>query len=186
MYFIEKMAQIIGITGKKNSGKDTIGNYLVEKYGYKRLAFADPLKEACRSIFSFTDAQLYHDKKEEIDEYWNESPRKIFQIIGTDLLRNKFMKNIWIAALKKKIMDEFKKNPNQKIVITDIRFENENNLIKELNGIIIRVNRYTSNINVDLHESEQMIDNLVVDYEINNNSTKEILFDCVEKLVFPP
>jgi len=46
---------IIGITGYKRHGKDTLGDYLVKYHGYTKIAFADALKEACRNIFDFTE-----------------------------------------------------------------------------------------------------------------------------------
>ena len=33
--------KLIGISGKKRSGKDSICNILVDKFGYKKIAFAD-------------------------------------------------------------------------------------------------------------------------------------------------
>lgn len=36
---------IIGITGKKRSGKDTTGEYLVDVRGFTKLSFAKPLKD---------------------------------------------------------------------------------------------------------------------------------------------
>src|SRR5579863_3132559 len=53
---------IIGITGRKRSGKDTVGNYLVEHYGFVKVSFADTLKEACKIIFGFSDEQVYGDE----------------------------------------------------------------------------------------------------------------------------
>ena len=35
---------IIGLCGYAQSGKDTVANILVEKYGYQRIAFADPIR----------------------------------------------------------------------------------------------------------------------------------------------
>ena len=32
---------IIGITGRKRHGKDTLGDYLVSNYGYTKIGFAD-------------------------------------------------------------------------------------------------------------------------------------------------
>jgi dephospho-CoA kinase len=52
------MINIIGITGKKFSGKDTLGDYFVNNHGYIRLAFADALKNACAEIFGFDFEQL--------------------------------------------------------------------------------------------------------------------------------
>jgi len=139
---------LIGITGRKFHGKDTLVNRLVQRFGYKKFAFADPLKEACRIIFGFNHEQLYGNKKEEKDVFWNITPRKIFQFVGTDLFRDQ-AKNIipnigedlWIEVIRKKILDEWKENPNQHIVITDVRFPNEADMIHQMNGIIVRVKR---------------------------------------------
>lgn len=50
---------VVGISGRKGSGKDTIGAHLVSKYDFKRVAFADSLKDACADIFGFTHDQLH-------------------------------------------------------------------------------------------------------------------------------
>jgi len=68
---------IIGFAGKKGSGKDTLGNYLIEKYKFERYAFGDPVKEVCRILFGFNDQQLYGDKKEEIDISLGIKPRGV-------------------------------------------------------------------------------------------------------------
>jgi hypothetical protein len=43
--------RVIAISGFKRSGKDTIANYLVSEYGFKRVSFADPLKDLCASEY---------------------------------------------------------------------------------------------------------------------------------------
>lgn len=183
----ENMPIIIGITGKKFNGKDTLGNYL-SKYDYKRMAFADPLKEVIKTIFDFNSDQLYGEEKEKIDEFWKISPRTAMQFIGTDLFRHQMNKlipdignEIWIKVVKRQIENIWKNNPNQKIVLTDLRFPNEINLIKEFGGIIIRVKRKIDDIHSDsdfvvVHESDTYIDALKVDYEFDNNKTKIDLY----------
>jgi len=182
---------IIGITGKKFNGKDTLGNYL-SKYGYKRLAFADPLKEVLRTVFHFNDEQLYGEDKEKPDPYWKIPPRSIMQFVGTDLFRHQISKilpnignNIWIEVVKRQIVELWKTNPKQKIVLTDLRFPNEINLIKELNGTIIRVKRNidkNDNDFVVVHESETYIDKLDVEHDFENNGTKAELFKKFDDL----
>ena len=49
------MVNIIGITGSAHHGKDTYGDYLVKYHGYTKIGFADALKDACKSIFGFTE-----------------------------------------------------------------------------------------------------------------------------------
>jgi hypothetical protein len=184
--------KLIGITGRKFNGKDTLAKYFINTYNYKRYAFADPLKEACRHIFGFNDDQLYGELKEQVDEYWNTTPRNIFQYVGTELFRNNLSKcpglewveeNIWYNVLKKSILDQWEKNPDQLIVITDIRFQNEIDLIKELGGISIKITK-DNILNTDTHTSEIDIDKLNVDYNIKNNGTISDLYKNADNLIF--
>ncbi len=173
--------ELIGITGKKYHGKDTIGN-IFKKYGYVQLSFAQPLKDACKIIFHFNDDQLNGDKKEIIDDYWQTTPRSILQFVGTELFRDqlhkviKFIdKDIWVKSLEKQIELLKLNDKNVKIVVTDVRFNNEIELIKKLNGKIIRVTRNNNFNYFDSHISENEIDNHQVDWDIENNSTIEDL-----------
>lgn len=179
--------KIIGITGRKYNGKDTLGKFFIERMKYTRLAFADPLKEACRCIFGFTEEQLYGNEKEINDKYWQVTPRKVLQYVGTDLMRDQLGdiiphigQDIWIEVVRKKILDF----PDVCFVITDVRFPNEINMIKQLGGINIRVSRESVNTVVDPHPSELLIEQLIVDYEINNNGTIQQLFDKAMQLQF--
>ena len=83
---MNNLPKVIGITGLKRSGKDTIGGIFVKKYNYTRLAFADPLKNIVKIMFNFNNEQLNGDLKEVEDEYWNVTPRKTMQFMG-DILR---------------------------------------------------------------------------------------------------
>lgn len=182
------MNNIIGITGRKFSGKDTLGNYFVEKKNYIRFAYADSLKNATKAIFDFTEEQLNGSLKETVDNFWNVTPRQVLQFVGTDLFRNHCSellpdigKNIWIQVVKRKITNKIKENPDAKIIITDIRFENELNLIRELGGCIIKVKR-DSIISNDNHESEKYIDDLYCDILVENNGTIEELYRKIDEL----
>ena len=61
---------IIGLMGKKFSGKDTCAKHMTSKYNFKRIAFADSLKECCQARYGFSDKQLEEDK-DEIDSRWD-------------------------------------------------------------------------------------------------------------------
>lgn len=184
------LPQVLGMTGRKFNGKDTLGNYFVEKYGYKRVAFADALKDGCKEIFGFTNDQLYGDKKETIDEYWGVTPRTVMQYVGTDLFRDQLDvimpnvgKNIWLRVLEKKILDEWKVNPSTRFVITDVRFSNECQMVKDLGGIVIRVKRNSVNSSTDYHSSEIEIEKLDVSVELPNDGTKEELFNLATEFL---
>jgi len=188
---------LIGLLGKKRSGKDTFADYCCEKYEYKKTAIAKPLKDISKILFNFTDEQLYGEKKEIIDENWGITPRRAFQFIGTDLIRDKFgelIKDIgndfWIKHFEINYR-EMKNNKN--IIVSDIRFQNEVDMIKKLGGIIIKIERINKNENDenkndenkndenenenknkknDLHISENEIDEIIsYDFLIKNNKS---------------
>ena len=142
---------IIGICGRKGSGKDTIGDMICKiDPTFEKIAFADVVKDIVASLFGWDREMLQGNTvegrkwREEIDEFWAKeldmpdfSPRKAMQLIGTDIMRNNLHKNIWIISVKRKIMNK----PDKNFVITDVRFPNEILAIKNLNGKIIRVER---------------------------------------------
>jgi hypothetical protein len=176
--------RIIGITGKKFCGKDTLGNFFVENKGYQKIAYADALKDAVKAIFDFDDEQLNGSKKEVVDEFWNKTPRQVLQFVGTDLFRNhtheimpNIGKDIWCQVVKRKILNKLNENPNAKFVVTDARFQNEVDVVKQLGGTVIKLYRNTGCI--DNHESESLIDSLYCDYQYENNSSKEDLYQQV-------
>ena len=180
--------KIIGIIGRKRHGKDSIGNFLVNKYNFIRLGFADNLKECCRAVFGFNDSQLYGDLKETNDSFWNVTPRKTFEFVGTDLFRNQLHNiipsignDIWIKSLERKIINLHENNNNLNIVFTDVRFQNEIDFIKKHGGKIIKV--FRPNILSDSnHESETNSDNFKFDYEIFNNGSLQELNSKIETI----
>lgn len=183
--------KVIGVTGRKGNGKDTLGNYLVSQHGYKRIAFADALKDACRCIFGFSEEQLYGNLKETTDEYWQTSPRIVLQFVGSELCRERLVEimpwikqDIWVKVVEKKILDEWKTNPEARFVITDVRFPNEINLVESLNGISVRVSRPSVNNISDPHQSEIQIESLPVTYSISNDGTREQLYETATQLLF--
>ncbi len=183
---------IIGITGRKRSGKDTIGEYLVKNHGFVRVAFADALKEACKIIFGFSDEQVYGDElKEVVDKYWNHSPREILQKVGSELFRDQLSivcenigNDIWIRSVERKI-ENLQKQGFDRFVVTDVRFENELNFIKKYkNGYTWKVTRNKNNDQeIKVHQSEAMIDELKTDVLIDNVQTIEKLYQTVEEFV---
>ena len=83
---------IIGMAGKAGSGKDTSADYLIEKYGYERLAFADNLKDMCMYAFGLTNDQCYdQDQKEEkFDTPMVLGVKQMAKIIEFIQFKNKF------------------------------------------------------------------------------------------------
>ena len=189
---------IIGICGLIGSGKGTVADVLVEQ-GYKKVSFADKLKDGVAAIFGWDRTMLEGDTddsrswREEEDVFWTEetgrtiTPRIVLQEFGTECMREGFHNGVWVSLLKKHVID----NPGY-YVVPDVRFRNEQNMIRDLGGEIWQVKRgkdpewfaraifdnnnpETSNLmsGYDVHESEyKWIDvNTRFDCILNNNST---------------
>ena len=142
---------IIGITGFIGSGKDTVANMFVER-GCVHDSFAAPLKDLCSSIFGWERSMLEGDTiesrdfRETPDMFWtrklgidNFTPRLALQLMGTEVLREHFHKDIWIDSLEYRMRKVVKQEPC--VVISDARFTNELDLIKSLGGAVINVRR---------------------------------------------
>ena len=117
---------LIGITGPATAGKDTAAACLVHNFGFKRYALADNLKAAACYIFGVTDFDIPNRKETKVP-FWDKSPRELLQLMGTQAMRETFGPDIWVKSLTKNIIDT---HP-QKVVVTDIRFDNEAEWIKK-------------------------------------------------------
>ena len=141
------MQRVIGLVGFIGSGKGTVGEHL-SNLGFESCSFASALKDSLSSIFGWDRNLLEGASKESRiwretpDSYWSEkmgrvvTPRWAMQHIGTDVMRNHFFNDIWVASLERKIQQ----TPNN-IVITDARFPNEIKMIRENGGEIWWVSR---------------------------------------------
>jgi hypothetical protein len=206
LYKISIMTQkIVGIVGFIGSGKGTVGDYLVSKYGFKSESFAKSLKDAVSAIFGWPrhlcegDTVESRTWRELPDPYWSQkvghdiTPRWVLQQMGTEVMRNNFLDNIWIWSLEKRLTDSV-----SPIVITDVRFPNEIAVIKNLGGTIIWVRRgpmpewYGCAVNNPVqmpllwkavHPSEYMWLNHGPFVEIDNNQTLVSLYSQIDDLL---
>ncbi len=170
---------LIGIVGKKYSGKSTIASHLVDKYGFQEFAFADPLKQACRDVFGLTHQQLYGSvvDKESKDPYWGVSPRHMLQDVGKmfrDLVRVRpEYHSIWIRSVERSIQQA----RARRVVVSDVRYEDEATMIRDKGGYLIGVYR-SDVVSHDEHESENQ--DIRVDIVIRNNGSISDLHDKVD------
>lgn len=129
---------IIGLGYKARSGKDTAAEYLWRHFHFTRTAFADNLKKACMVIFSLTHEQVFGDNKEVEDSRWNDTPRNILQKVGTECLRRGYHQDVWVKSLEMYLKTQ---SPMTDWVITDVRFPNEAEAIRNWGGVLVRVDR---------------------------------------------
>jgi len=140
---------IIGICGFIGSGKDTIADYLVNFHEFRRESFASTLKDAVASVFGWDRTMLEgrtkeaREWREQVDPWWAArldmptlTPRWVLQYWGTEVCRKAFHDDIWIASLENKL-----RTSKDSVVISDCRFPNEIQSIRDAGGKIIWVQR---------------------------------------------
>ncbi|MBO4228044.1 deoxynucleotide monophosphate kinase [Bradyrhizobium neotropicale] len=165
---------VIGITGKKFHGKDTVARELV-LHGYSVVRFADPLKAMLRAFYAAhdldereTERRIEGDLKEVPCIYLNgKTPRHAMQTLGTEWGRDLIDRDLWTESLKRRAAK------HDRVVVPDLRFENELDTLRELSAKVWRVDasdRVRDNA-ASRHSSETTVAKLSVDVEVPNNGT---------------
>ena len=195
---------IVGVCGFIGSGKDTVADYLVNFHEFRRESFANTLKDAVSSVFGWNRTMLEgrtkeaREWREQVDPWWAErlamptlTPRWVLQYWGTEVCRRAFHDDIWIASLENKL-----RNSRDNVVISDCRFPNEIESIRNAGGKIVWVRRgelpswYETAVKANegdidainalaikgIHASETAWLGTEFDYEIDNDSTIDELY----------
>jgi len=175
---------LIGVCGKAGSGKDTIGDYLVKLYGFKKIALADPIKRLVKDVFVLDDYTVYDRiaREEPLEQWEGWTVRKLLQFIGTELFRDNIDKEIWVKSLWLKVQSD----PNNNYLISDLRFPNEQKYLKERAGknfSLIKVKRAGCEGVVGLSNHASEAYDLEGDYEITNDGSFEELYDKIDKIM---
>ncbi|MGZ8164099.1 MAG: deoxynucleotide monophosphate kinase family protein [Methylobacter sp.] len=173
---------IIGFTGRKQSGKTTAAQYLVDK-GFLKCSFAEPIKDMTWFFlqgFGLSATyvnQLLTTHKEVVIPELGVSARHVMQTLGTDWGRKLIHNDIWVMSMSKRLAEE----PGDLIVFDDVRFENEAAMIRGMGGLIIHIDR--GDQVADSHASEQGIEFKKRDVLINNDYALEDFLANVDDAV---
>lgn len=192
---------VIGLTGRAQHGKDTIGQHLVGKYGFVRVSFADKLKELALRV----DPILFIPDSESQEEWlaasgrgwddevrlswlvseygWDEAKlfpevRRFLQALGNEA-REVLGPDVWVEAVRgeasRAVVD------GQDLVFTDVRYPNEADFIRELSGQLWLVRRPNFDNGVDPnHPSERQVEELGAPYVVYNRGTLDDLRKSVD------
>jgi hypothetical protein len=172
---------IIGLIGYAQSGKDTTANILIKEYGYSRLAFADKVKDLLYAVNPMVACSPSGYLKDLVDLVgWDEAKqepqvRRLLQDLGLGG-RDVFGKNVWVNELERSIIQ----TNNHNLVITDVRFKNEADKIKQLGGRLWRIKRVDTSA-ANSHVSEVELDGYPVDQIIKNDGSLEDLEILIKK-----
>lgn len=162
---LKQSPRIIGLVGYAGVGKDTAAHILVNDFGYVRIGFADPLKQILKVMGWDGDKS-------------NKSPcvccgmlqgRELLQVAGTEGVRQVLGENIWTDYLISVVSDL-----NRKFVVSDVRFVDEANRLKEHGALLIRIGRVGQSPALG-HTSETEVDRIDSDLFISNDGSLEEL-----------
>lgn len=189
---MRSMTALIGLVGRKQTGKTTSAAYLVEHHGYQEHSFADSLKKACIELFDLQPDQVYgsEEQKTTPDPRWfGCTPRRMLQYVGTDLLRNQLdtiMPGLGTSVFTHHFCLRYQREltacPDARVVVSDVRFLDEARAIKKLGGKLIRLYRHDETA-TDTHISEQEMDLIESDVEILNEADLSILYQKLDQAI---
>jgi len=183
--------QSIVLIGEGGVGKSTVSRFIEHAYGYREFCFSDPLKIFLVMIgYEIDEIFGSQDEKLKINQYYKTHGRQALQKIGTELMREKLQEafpemdlngyTLWARTAEIRM----EKNPN-KTQISDCRFPDEQRLIKNRNGITIKIIRENNLLTNEAreHKSEAGVKDLVADYTIINDGSIVDLLNKVHSVI---
>lgn len=187
---------VVGLTGLKRSGKDTVADRLVEEHGFVKVAYADPLRDMALALDPIVGvAELdrrwwrprrhreaagnYRLSEAVTDLGWEEAKeypevRRTLQRLGTEVIRNHIGTDYWLNRMHGRLI----RLGASRVVITDCRFPNEVDLVHGWGGTVLLVDRPGLPYN-DPHDSED-VTSLLCDQYIDNDGTLDDLHRKVD------
>ncbi len=199
---------LIGIQGALGAGKTTIRKVLVSDMSFTAMSMADPIKVALMSMGA-TRSEMYGEDKPKPNELWGgKTNRFAMQTLGTEWGRQTIQPDIWVDCIRRSIDTVYKKERERRtdhdfqahslrIVIDDIRFWNEMELIHQFGGSLWTVRRpsveyaeykqrmlrrfgWSVGRLLGIHESERWWPMAPADLVIDNNGVESQLIEAVK------
>jgi dephospho-CoA kinase len=179
------LGRVVGVSGYAQSGKDTVGEYLVEKHGYERIAFADKVREATVELIE----SVYFEEYGMVDlkdifygnayEDLKKRPEVRNELVRVaETMRSILGPSIWAEP----VIQEIRKRPYKRFVVTDVRKPEEANLLHHyFHTTIIGVSR--PGIGPAEEVEAKSILGVPVDFALVNNGDIKKLHKAIDDLM---
>lgn len=191
---------LIGLGGKYGAGKDVVADWLVENKNFVKLGMSDTLRqgiyelnpwikvdsqasEAVRRLWNVNEFASYREVADTVGYVEAKTladARTFLQVLGTEVGRKLLGEDIWVDASCRAITAEL--IAGRDVVITGIRYWNELDMISDLNGHTVWIDR-PSLKNENTHDSENTLSDNHFSWTINNNTTLDALALAAEQLI---
>lgn len=178
---------IIALTGKARSGKDTAAEVLVRTHDFYSTAFAGPLKDACIFKFGLSHDDVHtQEGKDRFVPEWGMTVGEILQKEGTEATKPFWGEDIWIKRWRMELAAHHERG-HRRIVVTDCRFDNEAETVRDLGGHVFQIVRPGAEKEIGgrdpNHPSEAGISEHLITHRITNYGTLADLRLIVRNLV---
>jgi hypothetical protein len=173
---------IIGICGPAGAGKTTVADILCGDGLGVTIPLADPLYKALSAMFGIPEADLVdRGKKEQTIDWVGQSPRRLLQTLGTEWGRQVIGEDIWARICLRRAAVNLRAG-FRRVVVPDVRFDNEAAAIREAGGKIVRVVRPSGCVAGETmrHSSEAGVSDDLVDATIVNGGSMDELVEAVK------
>ena len=172
------LPRLVGITGLAGCGKDTVAKMLADQHRYHIYRLAQPLKDALNEMFGWRPEQWedreWKERTAIVSSYQNErrhfdcySPRQLAQWLGTEVGRTLGGEDVWVNLMERHWLNDLPYD-GDRMVVPDVRFDNEAARIRQLGGVVIQVVRAGLNP-VNDHASERGVSPWLVNARIIND-----------------
>lgn len=168
------------------AGKSEVAKYLCQTHGFQLIKFAGPLKNMTRSFLAslgFNDEDIEDRVEGALKEVRipgvGVSTRQIMQTLGTEWGRECISPSLWTDITRSRLYPLLA--AGEKIVIDDLRFRNEYNLVLGLRGSTFKVQRRSVQY-LGTHASEGELKNIDLPV-IDNKGTLADLHSTLDSLV---
>lgn len=180
----------IAFIGKARSGKDTAGAWLVAERGYKRLAFADPLKDMLLRMDPLIPWMIgsgaYRLSHLISETGWEEAKdsypevRRLLQATGEAV--RALDRRFWVDLMQRSVSEAPRDTP---LVVTDVRYRNEAIALRVLGFTLVRLTRPEAGADgsASAHASETELDSFRADHTIDNGGTLDGLYTCLSYII---
>jgi hypothetical protein len=184
---------LIALTGLKRTGKDTVGDILRARYGFEKARPFAVFKTALAEWFDFTPEQVDGEFKETVDHRWGFSPRQVFQIFGSELMKDDLSRHLPLFGetvgedIWAKVWSIWygKQVKGRDYVVCDLRFPEEREAVKMFpSSFVVRVVTDLSlPPRTDTHVSESRMDDVRHDYRLFNPMEMKGLVSAVDAMM---
>jgi hypothetical protein len=170
--------KLIALSGRAGSGKSTVAKHLVAHHGFVPVKFAGPLKSMLRAL-GLTDEHLEGTLKEIPSKLLcGKTPRHAMQTLGAEWGRQHIGEALWVNAWRDIVVDVL--DLGGKVVVDDLRFENEGAAVRGLDGGIIELRRREASL-PQTHSSERL--EVLPDWTVRNFGSIDDMLTAVESII---